>query len=152
MLLFCHFFCHNLLQNKKISSSWLFVKSILYTFSVFVQKKTGKILKSIISTVRLFYIIAPDVWIYLNYKVLCACNSFTPEYSRLWEADACLFMCVLCATESMCASLCVVDAIGRWWVQAVFWWRSWGPWESRGRGRWGRRLLRVGILQGQVVH
>lgn len=66
----------------------------------------------------------------------------------------CVYVCVLytCITESVCASLCVVDAVGWWRVQAVFRGGSWGPWESRGGSRRGRWLLRVRVLQREVVN
>lgn len=60
-----------------------------------------------------------------------------------------VFVCTLC--ESIRASLCGVDTVGRRRVQAVFGGRSWGPWDSRGRGRRGRGLLRVRVLQREVV-
>lgn len=51
----------------------------------------------------------------------------------------------------MCTSLCVIDGVGWWWVQAVFWGGSRGPWEPGGGCRRGRGLLWVRVLQREVV-
>ena len=68
---------------------------------------------------------------------------------------ACAYGCgcvhVVCVTEAKCASLCVVDAVGRWRVQTVFRGGSRGPRESRGGSRRGWGLFRVRVLQREVI-